>query len=349
MKKKILVTVTILLLLGISGVVLRFFPNEVTFKYFNRQGIITKNQQNLQKASRFFNQAEESFSPWGIASKNNELDLLYEEKKYSELKEKLQLILNKECSLSSREIPSFCENIFYLAGITQYRLGEKLDIKEQKPYFEKAIYEFQKSLALNPGNTWAKENIAFILKNFEEKQVQKQQKPSDKDQKKDGEQDKKNKESMNKNSSDKNKQNKDIDKSKQGKKDKKQSDSENKQAKSDNQEENNNQNNNDNDKGNDNQKSGEKATKKDNPEPSRLPENIKQALEKAQKDLEQDKNQQGFNRSKAASEKDKQNGNDPFGMFGNDPFFQNFFGNDPFFNPQKNLTKTITNPDEKDW
>jgi len=328
MKKTILIIGTILIILGISGGVLTALSNELAFKFYNQQGISSFQKKEWTNSRENFEQAALKFRPWQLVGKNNKLAIPYEQKKYSALNKQLENILQNECSLSAEKIPSFCENIFYLAGLTQYRLGEKLETKKQKTFFERAIFEFQKTLALNPQNTWAKENIDFILKIFVEKQHQEQQKQEQK--------------SGNKKPKDENQNQSRKDNDKQDEKNEQQNSAKN----SSNEEE---QSGKDEKNAESSVEGSEKNPAKNQPALSRLPENIKQAIEQAQQDLEQDKNRQGFNRSKSAAEKDKQNSNDPFNVFGNDPFFQNFFGNDPFFNPHKNLTKTIADPDEKDW
>ncbi len=321
MKKTILIIGTILIILGISGGVLTALSNELAFKFYNQQGISAFQKKEWTNSRENFEQVSLKFRPWQLVGKNNKLATLCEQKRYSAVNKQLENILQNECSLSAEKIPSFCENIFYLAGLVQYRLGEKLETKKQKPFLERAIFEFQKTLALNPQNTWAKENIDFILKNFVEKQRQEQPKQEQK-------------------SGDKNQSGKDDDKQD------KQNEQKNPAKNSSNKDEQSGQD----EKNTENSVEGsEKNPAKNQPAPSRLPENIKQAIEQAQQDLEQDKNRQGFNRSKSAAEKNKQKSNNPFNMFENDPFFQNFFRNDPFFNPHKNLTKTIADPDEKDW
>ncbi len=371
--KKFLVGFSILLILiGISGGILAAFPNEISFKIANFRGISAVQKQDFSTAKKFFEQAEKSFPSWKLAGESNKLGVLYQEKKYQELSSKLAKISDTECSLRAKKIPSFCENIFYLNGLVQYRLGEKLETKKQKTFFEKAISEFQKTLALNPQNKWAEENIAFILKNFAEKQAQEQVKN------KQNSQDKKNnsgeeKSSDKQNNQDSSKKENSLNQNQEQKNSSEKTSEENKQNPSDqkgnsanqqNQAEKNLDKNSDkNQKGTSskpdsknpakkskNGSAGNQENKKQKPVPSRLPQNIQQELERVQKQLEQDKNQQGFNRSRSAAEKDKQNSADPFNMFANDPFFQNFFGNDPFFNPTpKNLSRTIQNPNEKDW
>ncbi len=332
MKKTILIIGTILMILGISDGVLTALSNELAFKFYNQQGISSFQKKEWTNSRENFEQVALKFRPWQLVGKNNELAVLCEQKKYSVLDKQLENILQNECSLSAEKIPSFCENIFYLAGLTQYRLGEELETKNQKPFFERAIFEFQKTLALNPQNTWAKENIDFIFKIFAEKQRQEQQKQEQK--------------SGGKNQSGKDDDKQDKQNSNQNKNSNKQNEQQNSAKNLPNKDEQSGQD----EKNAENSVEGsEKNPAKNQPTLSRLPENIKQAIEQAQQDLEQDKNQQGFYRSRSAAEKDKQKSNNPFNMFENDPFFQNFFGNDPFFNSHKKLTKTIADPDEKDW
>jgi hypothetical protein len=344
-----------LILIGVLGGVLTTFPNELALKFYNKKGVFAFEKKDWLNSRENFHQASLKFNPWQLAEKNNELSILYEQKKYSELNKELKNILKNDCSLSAPKIPSFCENIFYLAGLTQYRLGETLTTKEQKPFFERAIFEFQKTLALNPSNIWAKENIDFILKKFAEKQQQEQQKQDQKSDKNNKNSQEKNKdfseqgaqENSTKNESEKENQSQQQSSSKDVEQKDNQSTSVDKNSSSSqNKEEQLSQN----DKTSKSSAGKEEDSAKNEPTPSRLPENIQQALEQTQQDLEQDKNQQGFNRSRSAAE-NNQNLKDPF----QDDFFQNFFGNDPFFNNffggrnEKKFHKNISNPNEKDW
>jgi len=175
MKNIIIKTIFGLILVSFLIIILITFSNELTFKFYNQQGITNFKEKKWIKSYENFQQAALKFKTWELAVKNNQLAIFYEQKKYFELNKKLKDILKNDCSLSATKISNFCENIFYLNGLTQYRLGENLEIKKQKKYFEQAILEFKKTLALNPDNIWAKENIDFILKNFEKKQKQKKQ------------------------------------------------------------------------------------------------------------------------------------------------------------------------------
>ena len=346
-----------------------FLPNELNFKIQNFRGK--------------FAQAKQVFPQWKLLAENNELGKAYEQKNYSAVKKNLAKILENECLLDQKVIPEVCENIFYLAGITDYRLGEKLSLQKQKPLFEKAIYEFEKVLALNPQNTWAKENIAFILKKLAEKQQAEKQKQQQNQQNKDQKNGDKSQNSQDQkgNSGQKNKEDQKSGKG-QNKQDqpdqksgKQNSENSSAQNKSDNSSAENKENpakNSDNSQDkqgqsgknkqdSSDQKQGENPAKSDSqtgssdqeksnqPAPSRLPQNIERALEQVQRDLEQNQDQRGFNRSRSAAEKDK-NSRDFF----NDPFFDDFFGNDPFFNNffgggQKHFHKNIADPNEKDW
>ncbi len=271
-------------------------------------------QENFLEARNISNKF---FPQLNLLVENNEFGNLYKQKKYSELESKIKEISEKKCNLKNEKISEFCANIFYLKGLNFYQLGKDLKSKKQKDFFEKAILEFTKVMIMTEKNSqeyiWAKENIDFLQQKFQENQTQEPKKNSEKNNQKSDSQ----------------------------KKSEKNSDSENKQ-------ENNSPNN-----------SEEKKSKKDSessnntPQDSRLPQEMQQALEQVQKKLEEDQknSQKGFNRSKSAAEKNNLDNSDPFDVFNQDPFFQNFFGNDPFFqNPfKKKFNKKIQNSDEKDW
>ena len=147
-KKNIQFLILILIILGLAFSVFAYTKNELKFKYYNRLGISEKNPVEKEK---HFNLAMMEKPEWALVPKSNKLDILYQEKKYDELKKKIDEIENNECSLKKKEISEFCENIFYLGGLVEYQLGEK-DKKKEEEFNKKAILEFQKTLAVNPSN-----------------------------------------------------------------------------------------------------------------------------------------------------------------------------------------------------
>jgi len=315
--KKILFTIGCLLtLFGIVGSVLYFLPNELSFKIYNTKGIsATDNAQ----AMKFFQKAGESFPQWQLISENNEMGRMYEQKEYEELEKKLSEKLTNECNTQQEKISEFCENIFYLDGLVQYELGKNLQDKEQKEYFQKAIDSFQKALAINNENTWAKENIDFILQKSAQ---QNQQQGEGQDQQgQDGKQD--------------GKQGEQESHSNQGESDK-QSEGENQQGEEGGQQtEEEGQNGTQGENGKDGEGDGE----------SRLPQKMQQALEKAQEEMEQDQSQEGFNRSQSAAQKNNYKNQDPM-----EQMMQQFFGGSIGAQMgEKNLSQEIQDPNEKDW
>lgn len=319
-KKIFITTFGLSVILGIVFGILYFLPNEIMFKVYNALAVM---QKNNDKAITFFEKASEVFPKWDLIAKNNLYGRLYEQQKYEELSDKLNKIINKDCNVQSEKISEYCENIFYLQGLVQYRLGKNKSDNEQNKFYQNAIDEFQKTLAINPDNKWAKENIDFILQQSIEKQKQQQSTKSQKQQdSKDG-----------KNSQD----NQD---SQSGDKGKNKQDSQQKQNSQQN--------------GQDEQ--GEKSNKKnqnsegtgksdkDEVGKSRLPQNIQDALEEAQKNMEKNQGQEGFNRSKSAAQKNNYRNQDPF-----EQMIQQFFGGNIGVDTEKNFSQEIQNPNEKDW
>jgi len=156
----LMIVVGIVIFASVFVGVIVFAHNEVTFKIYNTKGI---NVEDDAQSTEFFQKAGESFSQWQLISENNEMGRMYEQEQYEELEKRLSEKLTNECNTEQEKISEFCENIFYLDGLVQYRLGKDLQDKEQKKYFQKAIDSFQKTLAINNENTWAEENIDFIL------------------------------------------------------------------------------------------------------------------------------------------------------------------------------------------
>jgi hypothetical protein len=318
----------ILIFVGIFVGVGIFANNEVTFKIYNWQGIHAKEQDS---AIIFFQKASKAYPKWKLIAKNNELGVLYEQKKYDELNIQLQETIENECSLEKESISEFCKNIFYLNGLVQYRLGENKNVSEQKKYFEDAIYNFQKTLAIDNENTWAKENIEFILNKFASEQQTQQQEQ-------DGGQG-------------------DQEQSKNSKEGQGQQDQEGQQEQGNQQEQNGEQQQDGDEQGDAEQKEGQNGNQQDGEgqeqsQDSRLPQQMQQELEQYQQELDQNQDSQGFNRSQSAAQKNNLKNQDPLEQMMNDPFFQQFFGNDPMMQNmmgEKNFTKDITNPNEKDW
>ncbi len=317
--KKILFTIgCLILLLGVGVGVLYFLPNEMTFKVYNFKGIT---QTDDAKALEFFQKAGESFPQWQLIAQNNELGRMYEQKQYEELEKKLSEKLTNECATEQEKISEFCENIFYLDGLVQYRLGENLQSKEQKEYFQKAIDSFQKTLAINNENTWAQENIDFILQ--KSTQQEQQQQGEGEGQQQDGQ---------------------------NGEENEQEGQSQNQEGQGDEQGEGENQ---QGQEGDEQQGEGENggegqtgAEGEDGQEAeSRLPQNIQDALERAQEEMEQDQSQEGFNRSQSAAQKNNYKNQDPF-----EQMIQQFFGGSVGAQMgQKNFTQEIQDPNEKDW
>ena len=294
------------------------------FKIYNALAVMKKNDD---KAITFFDSAGKAFPKWDLIAKNNLYGRLYKQQKYEELSGKLNKVIDKDCNMQNEKISGYCENIFYLQGLVQYRLGKDKNDNEQKKFYQNAIDEFQKTLAINPDNKWAKENIEFILQQSAKKQKQQQ---SDKNQKqqdgkdsKDGQNNQDNQDSQSENEG----ENKQDSQQKQNSRQNRQDEQGEKS-----------------DKKNQNSEGTDKSDK-DEVGKSRLPQNIQDALEEAQKKMEQDQGQEGFNRSKSAAQKNKYNNQDPF-----EQMIQQFFGEDMgIVNNEKNFSKEIQNPNEKDW
>ncbi len=348
--KKIAYTIVSFLLFGavIAGVA-NFLPNEIIFKIQNTEGVNAQQSQMFSQADSLYKKAKKMFHPWGLIADNNALGNMYEQKKYNDLKVLLPEIVKQKCSLDNKQIQEYCENIFYLNGLTQYRLGENKDLKDQKTFFEKSIFNFQKVLTINPENTWAKENIDFILQQYQKAQTKQadnksseKSSKSDKNQKENqgGTQEKQNREKGGEKGEEKKESNQNSSGQQQSEEEKggEEQNSSGKQLSE--------------------EKGKEKNSKKEGngekSEESRLPKQMQQALDKVQQQLEEEQNQsqKGFNRSQSAAERNNIDVSDPFQMFNNDPFFQDFFGNDPFFSDtfrQKKFNKNIQDPNIKDW
>jgi len=314
----------IVVVFGMVLGILYFLPNELTFKFYNTQAIA---KNSSQEAKSLFDKATKSFSKWDLISKNNLLGKMYDEKKYKELENGVDEVVKDKCSVRQEKISEFCENIFYLDGLVQYRLGENLSGEEQKEYYQKAIDSFQKALTINNKNSWAKENIDFILKKFAKQQ--KQQSTSKDKKQNNSKDDKKQSKSQNK---DTNKQSDKKQGNEQNQNSENQSDKKQEEKGSSQENKNSSQNDKENKKANAQNKEGK----------SRLPKDMQEALEQAQKQMEENQTQEGFNRSKSAAQKHKYDFADPF-----DQMVQDFFGDQMFNRP--NFTNEIQNPNEKDW
>ncbi len=307
MKKLIISISSLFLILLILGGTIFFLPNELHFKVSNLNGD--------------FKEAERVFPAWSILSQNNELTEKYHNKKYQEILSKINEIIKNDCNINNEKISEFCTNIFYVQGLSYYQVGKDLEQEKQKEFFENSIFAFTKVMAMTEENSkeylWAKENIEFIQNKFKQQQQQTQDKKND-----------------------------NSNKNKKDSKDKSNSNEQKKSNDNSSNKENNKEKNKSKDKGND-KKNKSNNTSNSEKQESRLPKEMQKALDNIQKQLdeEQKESQKGFNRSKAAAEKNKIN--DPF----SDPFFQNIFGNDPFFsNPfDKKFNKQIQNENEKDW
>ena len=328
MRKIIKFTLSLLLIVGIITTSSIFFKNEVHFKILNAQGK--------------FNDASDILAKWSLISDTNNLNSLYESKNYKELNTRLSEIETVKCSLQDEKISEYCANTFYLNGLVQYRLGEKLNSGEQRGYFESAIDEFNKVLVMSDINSkqyiWSKENIEFIQNKYNETQKKEQEeKKAKQDQQKND-----NKQSNEDELADDNSLNKDGSSSKNEEGDSNMGDQKSKENSK-------NTNSNNIDKSSDSENSGSENKTNSQDEESRLPKQIQQELEQLQDNLNDEQNsQKGFYRSKSTAEQNALNNQNPF----SDPFFQDFFGNDPFFTDpfgNKQLSKQIKDPDIKDW
>ena len=379
MKKGIIKVLAFLFPLMLAVGVAYFLPNELNVK---RHALAAQFATTPQEEKKEYEQMKTVFPKWGIISENNALGILYAEKKYEEVEKKISNILNKKCNLARDRISEFCANIFYLEGLTQYQLGKNLESKKQKPFFEKAIFSFAKVMAMTPKNSreyvWSKENIEFLQNKFRETQrKEKEQKGAKNQEKKNGgkQGEEKNKEKSAKEKSGGNNEkngeqnNKGNEKSRKGEKEK-QGDGASRENNASENKRGGNENNHNMQKAGDNKNQKGEASKKssddkqggggknedktkNNTSSSRLPQEMQRALEQAQQQLEEaQKSQKGFYRSQSAAQREKQDMSDPFGIFQNDPFFQEFFGNDPFFQNQfgkKRFTRQLRNANEKDW
>lgn len=216
LKNNIIFVFLLVLLVVFGFVVVYSLPNELGFKIFNNQAIQAK---TVVLKNKKFSKARQAHPAWSLVIESNELDELYKTKKYEDLQKKLTILKDKNCSPKAEKISVFCENVFYLDGLVQYRLGESKKEQEQKDFFAKAVKAFQYALAVNPSNVWAKENIDFILKKQTEKQKQNGNKKDDKQKKKDDKQNGENKNGKNskQNSNEKSTSDKKSETSKKGK------------------------------------------------------------------------------------------------------------------------------------
>jgi len=312
----------LIIFLGFVAFVLaNFLPNQLAWKIYNKKGI---EENNLNLKEKYFSQANKKYSQWKLAIKNNQLDTLYQKKEYKVLEKKINNILNNECSIKKqKEISEWCENIFYLNGLVKYRLGEQKKDLEQQKFFKEAIFNFQKSLKINPKNRWAQENIKFILNKLKKDKSKKNTKNNQQKTKQENNQ----QNSNFKNNKKQNNNNKAKQKNNQNKNQK---------------------------RGKSNLQSKNNQVKNNNSSAkSRLPQSIQKALKKREKELDKNQEKQiGFSRSKEQAKMNQERFQS--NPFANDPFFKAFFGNDPFFNQvfnnrKKNFRKNISNSDEKDW
>ena len=312
-KKVFAIILSVVVVLGVVGGVLYFLPNEVTFKIYNAQAIAQKDDD---KAINLFDSAGEAFPKWSLIAKNNSYGRLYKQQKYDELSDQLTQTIDENCNMESEKISEYCENIFYLQGLVQYRLGENKIGDEQNQFYQNAIDEFQKALVMNPDNKWAKENIDFIL----QKTAQQQQSGENQNQQngQDGQEDQEGQEGQLGDEQD-TQQGQDGEKNGQNKQDKAGEEGQNNE--------------------------GDDEGGEDGAGESRLPQNIQDALEEAQKNMEQDQGQEGFNRSKSAAQRNNYRNQDPF-----EQMIQQFFGGSiGAIDGEKNFTQEIQNPNEKDW
>ncbi len=311
-KKCIVIFISVGALIGIAAGVLFFLPNELMFKIYNAQAIA---QTDDMLAQSLFAKAKNTFPRWGLIAQNNSYGQLYLQQEYDELVVKLDKIIDEECNIESEEISEYCENIFYLNGLVQYRLGEKEEEEKQKDLYQKAIYDFQKALAINPENTWAQENIDFIMQKNQQ-QSEQQGQSSEGEEGEQGEQ------------KDSEQQGSQSEENKDGEQQQSEQQGQGGEGEGSEQGE---------------QKGSEQGGTGDEGE-SRLPQDMQQALEDMQQQLEAEQGQQGFNRSQSAAQKNNLENQDPF-----EQMMQQFFGGNPQTQGQKNLDQTIADPNEKDW
>ncbi len=308
MKKIILVFIFLSASVGIVAGVLFFLPNELTFKIYNAQAIA---QEDNVEAQSLFAKAKGAFPHWSLIAQNNSYGRLYEEQKYDELIIGLDEIIKKECNIESEKISEYCENIFYLDGLVQYRLGENEKEEKQRDLYQKAIYDFQKALIINPENSWAQENIDFIMNEYQQQQPQQQEQGAESEEGEQGEQG----------------DGEQQDGQSEGEQQQKQSSEDGGEGEEG------------------EQGSGQQSgTDSESESESRLPQDMQQALGEMQQQLEDDQVQQGFNRSQSAAQKNNLENQDPF-----EQMMQQFFGGNPRTQEQKNLDQTIADPNEKDW
>ena len=333
MKKILFIIGSMLILLIIIAGILYFLPNEISFKIYNVQAI---SQKDDKKAIDLFEKAGVSFPNWDLISTNNSLGRLYKDKKYDELSVKLKKVIEDKCDIKSKRISQYCENIFYLNGLVQYRLGENKEIDEQKKFFQEAIDNFQKALIINQDNKWAQENIDFIMNKFDQNK-EKQNKEEKNNEKKEDEQNQQRAQQNNKETNDNSTKSDSQKDGANGEENNKEGNAvqSNQQQKDE----------------SGSKEQNEAQTSEENNE-SRLPKDVQKQLDEYRKQLDQEQGQEGFNRSKSAAQKNNLKNQDPFSQMMNDPFFRDFFGNDPIIQnsfEQKNLNDTIANPNEKDW
>ena len=121
---------------------------------------------------------------------------------------------NFDVALQSPDL-SLQQQAYYNLGNTMYQMGEQAeDPKDKQTSWESAVHDYQSALKLNPQDTEAKSNLAFVKQKLEElkKQQQQQQKQDKNDQSKQDKKDqnkddqKQKQDQQNKQNSDQNKQ-----------------------------------------------------------------------------------------------------------------------------------------------
>lgn len=337
------------------------YQNELVFKHYNKLGNNNFVQKEWDEALKYYQKAPEFQNHWNIISENNALAVAYEQGQFENLvKKQLPTALKQHCTEGS--LSPFCENLWYLTGNAYYRWGETKSDEAQKALWQSAVTAYKNALTINPQNTWAQENIDFILKKQQE-QASSNEPTENKNSK-----DKKGgtSESEETNSESSSNENQKNDTAADSSEDQSNDSSSTDQSQADqatkpqsgasegdsaNQAENGSEESGAESKSGSDEKSdtGEKSS----PTPSRLPQQMQKQLQDYQKQLEQSesKNQDYFHRSKASAE--NQASQDPFAnFFPQGSLFKDFFGEDPFQDffgrGEKHFNKNL-NTDEKDW
>ncbi|KKT35475.1 MAG: hypothetical protein UW24_C0008G0014 [Parcubacteria group bacterium GW2011_GWA2_44_12] len=283
------------------------------FAYVNKKGISSYLLGDYAHAQETFAKASDIGAFEDIAQ-NNQGASLYKLKEFDKAIEKFA-----QASATNSKDPRY----FYNEGNAYYRMGEKdADKANQKELWQKSIASYEQALALEPDDRQTKENLEFVKKKLEDtkqEEQQKEQEQTGKDQQETGEQEKgtENQGEQGGQKGADREQNKSSEGQNQGES-QKESKEQDEQT-----------------------QSGEGKIQEGNAgEEQGLTEKQRQELEYYMQQLQGDEKniQRYFNRRGISLNQE----NDPFDVFKNDPFFNQFFGS-------RGAPPLKEDPNQKDW